>query len=133
MYKRQRYWRRLASGALLLGGCREVAPEQEQTTNAVPTARIQAALDRFLEAELGMAAAVTHRWAGIMGFSRDGLPLVGAVPGADGVFVCGGYAGHGMGFAVHAARTLVRHLGSGASIPGWLDPSRLARLGLTPR
>ncbi|HEY6378986.1 MAG TPA: FAD-binding oxidoreductase [Candidatus Dormibacteraeota bacterium] len=132
-HRGHRYWRRLAGGALLLGGCREAAPEEEQSADPVPTARIQAALDRFLEADLGIEATVTHRWAGIMGFSPDGLPLVGAVPGAPGVLVCGGYTGHGMGFAVHAARILVRHLGAGAPIPGWLDPSRDGRLGLTPR
>lgn len=35
-------------------------------------------------------------WSGIMGFSRDELPWVGPVPGRDGLYVCGGYTGHGM-------------------------------------
>ena len=36
------------------------------------------------------------QWTGIMGFSRDEVPWVGAVPGKEGVFVAAGYTGHGM-------------------------------------
>ena len=39
-------------------------------------------------------------WSGIMGFSRDGHPWVGQVDeelgGGGGLWVCGGYTGHGM-------------------------------------
>jgi len=35
-------------------------------------------------------------WSGIMGFSRDNHPWVGKVPGEKGLWVCGGYTGHGM-------------------------------------
>jgi hypothetical protein len=34
-------------------------------------------------------------WTGIMGYSRDGCPWVGSVPGQEGLWVCGGYTGHG--------------------------------------
>lgn len=35
-------------------------------------------------------------WTGIMGYSRDKHPLVGPVPGKDGVFMAAGFTGHGM-------------------------------------
>jgi glycine/D-amino acid oxidase-like deaminating enzyme len=35
-------------------------------------------------------------WTGIMGYSRDGHPWVGGVPGMEGLWVCAGYTGHGM-------------------------------------
>jgi len=38
---------------------------------------------------------VTHRWAGIMGFSADLLPVVGALPDCPGLYVAGGYSGVG--------------------------------------
>ena len=39
---------------------------------------------------------VEAEWTGIMGYSRDGCPWVGAVPGQhEGLWVCGGYTGHG--------------------------------------
>jgi glycine/D-amino acid oxidase-like deaminating enzyme len=36
-----------------------------------------------------------NEWSGIMGFSRDGCPWVGEVPGRKGVYLSGGYTGHG--------------------------------------
>ncbi|KAL4725811.1 hypothetical protein ACLX1H_006485 [Fusarium chlamydosporum] len=35
-------------------------------------------------------------WTGIMGYSSDGLPRVGRVPGRDNIFIMGGFTGHGM-------------------------------------
>ena len=36
-------------------------------------------------------------WRGSLGFPRDGKPFLGPVPGRPaGVFVCGGFSGHGM-------------------------------------
>lgn len=35
-------------------------------------------------------------WTGIMGYSRDNHPWVGKVPGKEGVWLAGGYTGHGM-------------------------------------
>ncbi|KAH8726572.1 FAD dependent oxidoreductase-like protein [Phaeosphaeriaceae sp. PMI808] len=36
------------------------------------------------------------QWTGIMGYSRDDHPWVGKVPGKEGLWLCGGYTGHGM-------------------------------------
>jgi gamma-glutamylputrescine oxidase len=104
-----RYWRQLVDGRLLAGGFRHHALEEEVGHDAVPTARIQALLDQEVH-RLGSEAPVTHRWAGIMGFTEDELPLVGPVPGRPGVYVCGGYSGHGMGFAFQCARQLADEL-----------------------
>ena len=119
-----RYWRQRDDGRVLLGGWRDTAVLEEVGTDAVPNPRVQAHLDAHLAA-LDVAAPVTHRWAGIMGFSPDELPLVGAVPGMPGVHVCGGYTGHGMGFAVNATRVLVDSVLDGAPIPPWLRADRL--------
>ncbi|KXT15908.1 hypothetical protein AC579_5510 [Pseudocercospora musae] len=35
-------------------------------------------------------------WTGIMGYSSDGFPFVGDVPGKPGAYVCAGFSGHGM-------------------------------------
>lgn len=49
-------------------------------------------------------------WTGIYGQSVDGHPWVGAVPDMPGIFVCGGYSGHGMPNAAlcaeHVASTM---------------------------
>jgi glycine/D-amino acid oxidase-like deaminating enzyme len=106
------YRRQLPDGRLLAGGFRHHALEEEVGHDAVPTARIQALLDEEVH-RLGARAPVTHRWAGIMGFTEDELPLVGPIPGRPGVYVCGGYSGHGMGFAFQCARQLAARLTGG--------------------
>jgi gamma-glutamylputrescine oxidase len=100
-----RYWRQLATGEVLLGGWRDTALETEKTYDDQPTPEIQAHLDRGLE-ELHLSAAVTHRWAGTMGFTESGLPIAGPVDGMPNVYVCAGFTGHGMGFAFMTAKQL---------------------------
>ena len=67
------------------------------------SAPVQAALEQFLSERLGIdTGRITHRWAGIMGFSADMLPVVGEIPAKPGLWVCGGYSGVGNvpGFAL---------------------------------
>jgi gamma-glutamylputrescine oxidase len=118
-----RYWRQYDDGRVLVGGWRDTAVDAEVGTDATPSPDVQRHLDEHL-ATLDVVAPVTHRWAGIMGFSPDELPLVGEIPGMRNVFVCGGYTGHGMGFAVNATRMLVRHMVDGDPIPAWLRANR---------
>jgi len=100
-----RYWRQLASGEVLVGGWRDTSPESEETYDAEPTTEIQEHLDRGLE-ELRVKREVTHRWAGTMGFTEDGLPLAGLLEGMPNVYICAGFTGHGMGFAFITAKSL---------------------------
>jgi glycine/D-amino acid oxidase-like deaminating enzyme len=62
-----------------------------------------------------------------MGFSRDGLPLVGAVPGAPGALVAAGFTGHGFGFAWVCGRSLVDIVLEGRSEVAELFPARRFR------
>jgi glycine/D-amino acid oxidase-like deaminating enzyme len=104
-----RYWRQLRGGEVLVGGWRDTSPETEVGYDEKPTALIQ----EHLEAQLALmtgGAEVTHRWAGIMGFTETGLPLVGPVDGMRNVYVCAGFNGHGMGFAFMSAKQLVEML-----------------------
>ena len=41
-----------------------------------------------------------------MGFSQDGLPLIGAVPGQNSILTGAGFTGHGFGFAWLAGQSL---------------------------
>ncbi|EPE27543.1 FAD/NAD(P)-binding protein [Glarea lozoyensis ATCC 20868] len=53
----------------------------------------------------------SFEWTGIMGFSRDGRPWVGAVPeelgGGKGLWICAGFTGHGMPNATGCAKAVV--------------------------
>ncbi len=104
-----RYWRQLVSGELLIGGWRDTSMETEVGFDDQPTDQIQEHLDRKL-AEMDGRAEVTNRWAGIMGFTETGLPLVGPVDGMRNVYTCAGFNGHGMGFAFMSAKQLVESL-----------------------
>jgi len=98
-----RYWRQLATGEVLLGGWRDTSLETEKTYEDQPTPGIQGHLDAAL-GELHVSAAVTHRWAGTMGFTESGLPLAGPLEGMPNVYICAGFTGHGMGFAFMTAK-----------------------------
>jgi glycine/D-amino acid oxidase-like deaminating enzyme len=70
--------------------------------------------------------AITHRWAGLFGNTRDRLQLVGPVPGNDGVWVAAGYAGHGNVMGLACGEMLGRAiLGETAPELDLLDPARL--------
>jgi gamma-glutamylputrescine oxidase len=118
-----RYWRQRDDGSVLVGGFRNRALAEEVGYDVTPTATVQSHLDDQVGELLG-AAPVTHRWAGTMGFSEDGLPLVGAPPGFGRIYVCAGYTGHGMGFALRAAAALARQMLDSEPLPAWLDAAR---------
>jgi glycine/D-amino acid oxidase-like deaminating enzyme len=94
---------------VLIGGWRDTSLETEKTLEDQTTPEIQEQLDRKLE-EMSPGAEVTNRWAGIMGFTETGLPLVGPVEGMKNVYACAGFNGHGMGFAFMSAKALVERL-----------------------
>lgn len=98
-----RYWRQLPTGEVLLGGWRDTSPDTEMTAVADPTQEIQQRLNEGLIG-LGVTSRVTHRWAGIMGFTESGLPLAGPLQGMPNVYLCAGFTGHGMGFAFVTAK-----------------------------
>ena len=122
------YWQQLPDRRLLLGGFRDVSIMDELTDVEETTPAIQSSLERFLGELIGAEPRISHRWAGIFALTQDMLPLVGPVPGRDGLWVAAGYSGHGnvLGFAcgLLAADAL---LGDTSSPQLRLfDPARLA-------
>jgi gamma-glutamylputrescine oxidase len=89
------YWQQLPDNRIVLGGFRDFSILTEMTDDETTTEPIQDALDAFLVELLGRMPQVTHRWAGIFGLTQDLLPLVGPVPGHEGVWMAAGYSGHG--------------------------------------
>ncbi len=83
------YFRQLEDGSFLLGGGRSRHKELEIGYDEVPTSWVQTALEEFMQkhfADVLAEAPIVRRWAGTMGFSVDGLPLVGQLPRIPGAF-----------------------------------------------
>jgi len=58
-------------------------------------------------------ATVQSIWTGVMGYSWDSAPHVGAVPEKDGQFIAAGFNGHGMPVIFLAAKGLAKMLLTG--------------------
>jgi glycine/D-amino acid oxidase-like deaminating enzyme len=95
------YWHQRLDGRIVAGGFRDVSLDTEFTAEEITTPVVQRALEHFVEEHVGRPLRVDYRWAGIFGMVFDFLPVVGRVPGVDGLWIAGGYSGHGnvLGFA----------------------------------
>jgi glycine/D-amino acid oxidase-like deaminating enzyme len=51
-------------------------------------------------------AEIEFRWSGAFDTTGDGLPLIGPVPGAKGVYAAYGYGGNGITFSFLAAQLI---------------------------
>jgi len=120
------YWQQLPDGRLVLGGFRDTSIMSELTDEEVTTPVIQEALTGFLRELVGYDPPVSHRWAGLFGLTQDLLPLVGPVPGRDGVWVAAGYSGHGNVLGFGCGDLVARAILGGRSPELELfDPARL--------
>lgn len=120
------YFRQTFDGRFLLGGARHLFKAQEGNTyEDRVTEPVQSALEAYLRQYFPeVNVPIERRWAGIMGFSRDGLPLVGCLPDKPDVGFAVGFTGHGLSFGAAAAERAVDHLLNNAPI-GALDAARL--------
>ena len=89
------YWHQNEEGRLIVGGFRDADMDSEFTATEATTERIQGALDGFARDLLGRTPAVTHRWSGVFGLVPDLMPVVGEAPAREGLWIAGGYSGHG--------------------------------------
>ncbi len=128
------YWQQTPDGAIVIGGCRADAPNgdvgvREMVPTPDVTAAIAAVIPRLFPALQGLRVA--RRWAGLMAFTADYLPVAGAAPGLPGVWVTGGYCGHGMPYGPRVGQLLAEAAMTGTT-PAPLAPLRLDRPTLTP-
>ena len=101
------YWRQKSDGRIVLGGWRNLDPDTEVGYDETLHQNIQQSMTKFLRGFNGLEQVeIESRWSGIMGFSRDGLPLIGGVPGQDNLLIGAGFTGHGFGFAWLAGQSL---------------------------
>lgn len=93
------YIRQTPDGTIVVGGCRKDHAEDERTSDDRTSEPVQACIEAFACGLLDRPIEVVARWAGTMGFSPDGMPLVGPITPEGSVWFCGGFTGHGMSLA----------------------------------
>lgn len=106
------YLRQRIDGRLMLGGARHLHEEEEVGYEDAVTPQLQADLEAWLARHFpGIGQpAIERRWSGTMGFSPDGLPVVGSLEGMPQVFFACGFTGHGMGYGLRFGLLLARLL-----------------------
>jgi glycine/D-amino acid oxidase-like deaminating enzyme len=113
------YWQQLPDGRVVLGGARDRWIDEEWGAPATPTDALQEHLERLLHERIDPAARVTHRWAGVVGYTDDLLPVLEEV--RPGVIALGGLCGHGNVIGSAAGR-------AAAAIALGEPPPRIARI-----
>lgn len=95
------YWIQREDGRIVLGGFRDKEGSGDKGVDVVDdegedlTAR--AAIRSFLWETFDMGdASVEQEWTGILAWSCDDAPWVGAVPGQENAYVCAGFCGSGL-------------------------------------
>jgi gamma-glutamylputrescine oxidase len=87
------YWQQLPDGRLAVGGWRDRTFDTEWTDDTTVTDSVQLGLESILQDRIGVQAKVSHRWAGVVGYTATGMPLIRQA--APGVWAIGGYCGTG--------------------------------------
>ena len=120
------YYRMTFDGRLLIGGGRKQnKPLEHDTTEDRTNEAVQGVLDDYLRTRFAdVTKPVARRWAGIMGFTPDGLPLVGTLPEKPRVGFAVGFNGHGLAMGAGTAEKAVAYLLNDAD-PGALHVRRL--------
>jgi glycine/D-amino acid oxidase-like deaminating enzyme len=107
------YWQQTTDGRVVLGGFRDTEIEAEWTTQTTVTGSIQARLERQLRERLGVSAPITHRWAASVGYTPDGIPILGEI--RPGIWALGGYNGTGNIVGALCGRAIVDLILTGSS------------------
>lgn len=102
------YIRQTNDGTIILGGMRTLRETEEQTASDATTQSLQSALDDYARKVLNTEIHVIARWAGTMGFSPTGLPIIAKTDEHPGnIWFCGGLTGHGMSLGARTAQAAV--------------------------
>lgn len=120
------YWHQRPDGRLVIGGNRDAALAEEETAVEATTPVVQERIEALASRLMGAPPRVARRWAGIWGTTPDTNPLVGPMPGRDGVWIAGGYSGHGNVLGLACGELVARAiLGERPPELELFDPARL--------
>jgi glycine/D-amino acid oxidase-like deaminating enzyme len=110
------YARTTRAGRIIIGG-----EDSDEIVEPEARDRLIPAKSRLLAQKLAALWPVAnldieYRWSGTFDTTSDGLPLIGPVPGAKGIYAAYGYGGNGITFSFLAAQ-LIGDLIAGSTSP----------------
>jgi glycine/D-amino acid oxidase-like deaminating enzyme len=113
----------LYGGGRGISKAREMGITDDSTVNEeLATYLKHSALEVFGRESWGEQSEEIRDWTGITCYTPDTFPLVGEVPGEDGLWALVGMNGHGMAMAFRSAEALVTVMTTGKE-PDWFPKS----------
>jgi glycine/D-amino acid oxidase-like deaminating enzyme len=109
-FERKLSLKQLAGGAYLIGGGWPAdIPDQPANRWTLRDDSVRASLEvaRDVHPPTGRSA-LARGWAGLEAFTPDDLPVLGPVPGVEGLVVAAGFSGHGFALAPVVGDVLAR-------------------------
>lgn len=121
------YFRQAADGRVLIGGFRNADVEKEVGFSDEINPRITEKLEGFLNDHFPILRGkrIDYRWSGVMGFSKDGYPMVGSLSEDPRIFYNVGFTAHGLGFTFATGELTARLMLEGKD-PGIFSGRRFA-------
>jgi glycine/D-amino acid oxidase-like deaminating enzyme len=112
-------------GDVLYGGAKSLSKTREMNTTddsvihpAIANYLRHGAVELFGRENWGEEGEQIRDWTGIVAYTPDRFPLVGHVPGEEGLWMSVGMNGHGMAMAFRCAEALVQRMTTGED-PEW--------------
>ncbi len=128
------YGRQTHSGQVLCGGFRRLDVDEglglfSEDVHPPAVGGIANCLASIFPKLAGLR--VVRTWAGLMGFTADGLPMIGAYGENKGLFVAAGFNGGGFSYGPATGKAMAQLIANGRSTLdlGPFDPNRFARGG----
>lgn len=126
------YWQQTPDGTIIIGGYRADAPNSDSDVREmIPTSDLTDKIEQILPRLFPEMTylEVDRRWAGLMAFTKDGLPIVDHSETSAAVWYGGGFNGHGMPFGPILGQMLASAITNGEAAPD-LSILRRSRLSL---
>lgn len=106
------YWHWTPEGRLIIGGRRFIDEHGETGTEHQVNPVVQEALVNLFHEMYPQYKhlSVEQQWSGIMGFSKDGKPLIGMIGGDPTMWCAVGFTGYGLGMCWSAGEAVAQVL-----------------------
>jgi glycine/D-amino acid oxidase-like deaminating enzyme len=110
------YARTTTTGRIIIGGEDSDEIIEPDARDALIPQKARALTEKLATLWPRAELDIEYRWSGAFDTTKDGLPLIGPVPGYKGVYAAYGYGGNGITFSYLAAQ-LISGLIAGAHSP----------------